>query len=169
MNVISNKYLVLVYDKIKKINDNNIRNILTKNEDIISSSDIDKNIDTCDFESGSPSSSHDFDDKNFNNDDIDTIIKLSNDLLISYIKKKSDINELEYINNAKIAQKFISLSLFICFWIIYKFIKCNSYIDADELEICTRFSVKEILEKELEILQTISYNIYPIFYNKNTN
>ena len=161
MNVISNKYLILVYDKTNKIMNNHIRNILTKNEVIISSSDIDKNVDA--------SSSHVVDDKSFDNNDIDTIIKLSNDLFISYIKKKSDKNELEYINNVKIAQNFISLSLLICFWIIYKFIKCDGYIDAAVLEMWTMFELKEILEKELEILQTISYNIYPIIYNKNAN
>lgn len=92
-----------------------------------------------------------------NNIELSNIISLSNELLLVYI-----INNNEVIDNYSKAYDFMMLSTIAVFWIVYKFLTNDSYITAYVLETYCYYTTSEILKKEIEILKTIDYNLYPI-------
>lgn len=93
--------------------------------------------------------------------EIQSMILYSNKLLLSYISTTT----LDYIDNHKKAYEFMFLSTITCFWILYKFIINDNCINANLLGSYVYYTSSEILKKEIDILNTINYNIYPIVIN----
>jgi len=87
---------------------------------------------------------------------------LTNELLLVYISK----NNNDYIDNHKKAYDFILLSNSVSFWILYKFITNAETITTGLLSTYIFFNHKEILNKELDILNAINYNIYNVIIKK---
>jgi hypothetical protein len=98
-----------------------------------------------------------------NNIDINSMVCLTNELLLVYISK----NNNDSIDNHKKAYDFILLSNSVSFWIIYKFITNAETITTYILKSYIFFDHDVILKKELDILNAINYNIYNIIIKKN--
>jgi len=129
IDIISNKYLLDIYDNEIGYSNNIIKKIIHDTHDI-SVIDI---------------------------DDTNKLIKMSNNLLLSYILHYCNINA---IHNYEEAIDFIILSSIVSFWITYKFIRNHYFVDAHILQRYSDYDYKIILEKELDILNTVDYNIY---------
>jgi hypothetical protein len=128
-DIMSNKHLFDIYD----------------NEIIYSNNIIKEIIDA----------THDFNEIDIN--DTNKLIKLSNNLLLSYILHYFNVNS---IHDYQEAIDFIILSSIVSFWITYKFITNVNCIDVFILQLYSGYDYKIILEKELDILKSFDYNIY---------
>ena len=98
--------------------------------------------------------------------DIVDMVSLCNELLFSYLIKNN--KELcNTIHSFTQAYNFVMLTNITSFWILYKFITNDNWISMDVMETYMPYTSNEIKKKELDILKTIDYNIYPFFMKLN--
>jgi len=104
---------------------------------------------------------HDYNLTSNNNIELKEIIILTNNLLLTYITNSDN----SHIDNYPKAYDFFMLSSLTVFWIVYKFIINDSHITLNILESYSYYASSEILKKEIDILKSVDYNLYPILMN----
>lgn len=107
----------------------------------------------------------DYNTSSNNKIEINSMLSITNDLLLNYITK----NDNNHIDNYYKAYDFLMLSVLTVFWIVYKFMINDYHITSTILETYSYYASSEILKKERDILRVFDYNIYPILMKSINN